>query len=695
MVPVAVAMKIALAAFVALLAAPPAAFGSVSITMREVSLHGGRTLAASSSREFDLVGLHWQGPGSVEFRTRSTAGRWSGWRRAAPEAEDLPDVGASESRPARGWRLGNPYWTGPSDRIAYRLRGRVNRLRAYFVRSPEERIPLRRVSLAGSPLILSRLSWGANESIRRAPPRYAMSAQFAVVHHTAGSNSYTRAQSAAIVRGIEVYHVKGNGWDDIGYNFLVDRYGQVFEGRYGGVDRNVIGAHAEGFNTGSVGVAVLGTYGSAAPPVAARSALAGLLSWRLDVAHVDPASTVTFTSGGNARFPSGVPVVLRAVSGHRDTGFTSCPGAALYAQLGAIAQQVASSGLPKLYAPSARGAIGGPVRFRARLSEELPWTVTVSDGTGSVVATGTGTGQDVDWTWDASTAAQGPYGWTIAAGDAVRPATGTIGTAAVPLAIKSPSATPRTITPNGDGKTDSSEISYTLSTAATVTATLRAPDGRDLAVLFSAQRTAGKQSFRFTAAAIADGRYEIVLSATDGKTTVTAFVPVLVDRTVGHFTAAPAALSPNGDGVSDELTVTFELTRAAAVRVEIARAGKTLTSVYSANLQPGEQTVGWNGAGVKDGKYAAVLTATNEIGRVVHSALFRIDTIPPRLRAISFRRLVFAVNEAVTVRLTVNGKPIVRTVRAGSFSFRHGRVRAVRAVARDAAGNLSRTLKYP
>ena len=153
------------------------------------------------------------------------------------------------------------------------------------------RIPLRRVSIAGSPLMLSREVWGANEAIRRAPPSYAPSVQFAVVHHTAGTNSYTASQSAAIVRGIEIYHVKGNGWNDIGYNFLVDKYGQVFEGRYGGVDRHVIGAHAEGFNTGSVGVAVLGSYGSSAPPKVARTALANLLAWRLDIAHVDPTST--------------------------------------------------------------------------------------------------------------------------------------------------------------------------------------------------------------------------------------------------------------------------------------------------------------------------------------------------------------------------------------------------------------------
>ena len=134
------------------------------------------------------------------------------------------------------------------------------------------------------------------------------------------------AQSPAIVRAIQLYHVKGNGWNDIGYNFLVDRFGQVFEGRYGGIERNVVGAHAEGFNTGSVGVSLLGEYSSLAVSQKARDALAALLAWRLDIAHVDPASTLSFISGGNARFPAGLPVFLRTVSGHRDAGFTDCPG---------------------------------------------------------------------------------------------------------------------------------------------------------------------------------------------------------------------------------------------------------------------------------------------------------------------------------------------------------------------------------
>jgi hypothetical protein len=687
-------MKPILFAALIFFVAPASAFAGASLTMRDIPLHGERSLAAATP-EFDMVGLHWRGSGSVQFRTRSLSGRWSSWQSAAPEAEDLPDAGTVETRRSRGWRIGNPYWTGASDRIEYRLHGRVQRLRAYFVQSPEVRIPLRRVSMAGSPLLLSREVWGANEAIRREPPRYAQSLQFAVVHHTAGTNSYTRSQSAAIVRGIEVYHVKGNGWNDIGYNFLVDKYGQVFEGRYGGVDQPVIGAHAEGFNTGSVGVAMLGTYGSSAPPAVARTALANLLAWRLDIAHVDPTSKLTWISGGNPKFAAGVPVALRAVSGHRDTGFTTCPGAALYARLGAIAQQANATGLPKLYAPSVKGTLGGPIRFRARLSESLPWSVTVADSTGATLATGTGTGTDIDWTWDAALSVSGSYSWTIAGGTTVRSATGTIGAAPVPLAIRSALATPRTITPNGDGQTDATVISYTLSAPATVTATLRGPDGTDLSVLFSQQKPAGKQSFRFTAAGIPDGRYEIVLTATDSRTTVTSIVPVLVDRTVRGFTTSPLAVSPNGDGVSDELTFGFELTRDASVRLEIAQAGKTLAPVYSAALGVGPHAVSWAPSGLKDGKYAAVLAATNDLGTVVHTILFRIDTAAPVLRALSFRNLRFRVSEPATIRLIVNGKLVTRSVKAGVFSYRAPRVRTVRIVAQDAAGNLSRTLRYP
>jgi N-acetylmuramoyl-L-alanine amidase-like protein len=668
-------VKIVLAVAVAFFAAPAAAFGEVSLTMREVPLHGERTLAAAQPARFDMVGLHWRGPGSVAFRTRSTAGRWSAWQPAAPEAEDLPDS------PSRGWRLGNPYWVGASDRIAYRLRGRVTRLRAYFIESPEERIPLRRFSMTGSPPLISRTAWGANEAIRRAAPTYARSIQLAVVHHTAGTNSYTAAQSASIVRGIEVYHVKGNGWNDIGYNFLVDKYGQVFEGRYGGVDKNVIGAHAEGFNTGSVGVALIGTYQTTAPTTAEKTALTNLLAWRLDVAHVDPLSTLTYASGGNARFPAGTPVFLRAVSGHRDTGFTTCPGAVLYGQLGALARQAAATGLPKLYTPVVQGQLGGLVRFQGRLSTSLPWTVTVSDSTGAVVATGTGTSTEIDWTWDASAVAQASYTWTISAGTAVRPATGVIGTAPVALAIKSLTATPRTIS-------DATQISYTLTASATVTATLRDSGGHDVATLFTQQHQPGRQTFKLTATNIPEGHFQLVLTAANGKSTATASVPVVIDRTVTQFSVAPVV-------TKGEITFAFDLARVAAVRLDVQRSGKVVAPVYSATLPPGAQNVGWNAAGTPDGTYAGALTTSGVVGNATRTVLFRIDTRPPALRARSFRALRFWVSEPATVTLILNGRRVVRSVRAGTFSYRHGRVRSVRIVARDAAGNVSPTLKYP
>src|SRR5919206_3749636 len=147
----------------------------------------------SAKPRFDMVALHWRGRGTVSFRTRSRS-HWSRWRAAAPEADDTPDAGSSEWR-VRGWKLGNPWWTGGSDAIQVRAHGRVSRVRAYFVRSPVEMIPLRRLSIAGSPPIITRAQWGANESIRRAAPAYADALRFAVVHHTAGDSGSSPAEA--------------------------------------------------------------------------------------------------------------------------------------------------------------------------------------------------------------------------------------------------------------------------------------------------------------------------------------------------------------------------------------------------------------------------------------------------------------------------------------------------------------------
>jgi hypothetical protein len=513
-------LKLVCAAALVALAFPGVArAGQASLAVRDVPVHGGRALAAAASPRFDLVGLHWRGSGNVSFSTRSLAGRWSPWRPAAPEAADAPDPLSGEAAREAGWRLGSPYWTGPSDAIRYRLQGRVGRLRAYFVRSTAVAVPPRTLSMAGSPLIVPRLGWSANERIRRERPKYAPSLRLAIVHHTAGSNSYRASQSAAIVRAIEIYHVLGNGWNDIGYNFLVDKYGQIFEGRYGGVDRNVVGAHAQGFNSGSVGVALLGTYTAKAPSAAALRSLEALLAWRLDLAHVDPRSALTYLSGGNPRFGPGVPVFLRAISGHRDTGFTTCPGYALYRRLPTIAIGVSKIGLPKLYAPLVTGRVPGRVRFRAKLSSPLPWDVTVTDSVGVSLASGTGTTAKVDWTWDARGYARGKFFWTISAGSGLRPATGTLGGKPLPLRITDVLAQPPAISPNGDGVDDYATISYTLSAPATVTATLLDASGATVSTLFADElHGAGPQSFVFYGDDIPDGTYTIVIQAkAEGK----------------------------------------------------------------------------------------------------------------------------------------------------------------------------------
>ena len=496
-------------AILILLALPATARAEeATLVTRDLPVAGARTLASARAPDrFNLVGLHWQGPGRVSFRTRSLSGRWSVWRAAAPEAEDAPDPGSSEGVRSGRWKLGNPYWTGASDRIQYRLRGRVSRLRAHYVWSPVGDSAPRAPATAATPAIVPRTTWRANELIRRGAPRYSSTVRYAVVHHSAGSNSYTREQSAAVVRAIQVYHVRGNGWDDIGYNFLVDRYGQVFEGRFGGVERNVIGAHAQGFNTGSVGVALLGNYNSVALSTEARSALVRLLAWRLDVAHVDPLEAFTMPSGGNPRYPSGVPVFLRPISGHRDVGFTSCPGSVVYSQLNLLGRAVSVTGLPKLYAPAATPA-AGRIRFTGRLSSSIPWTVTVTDPVGTQVATGGGFGPRVDWTWDARGVPAGRYSWAIRAGTTLRPATGTLlagGGAA--LTLSSVSASPTTVSPNGDGFADSTTIRYTLGAPATVTATVLDGDGLALATLFSEPKPVGAQSFSWLPDALPDGSY--------------------------------------------------------------------------------------------------------------------------------------------------------------------------------------------
>jgi hypothetical protein len=683
-------MKVLLVTIVAALAAPAAAFAGPSMTVREVPLHGARTLAAVQHR-FNMVAVHWRGSGTVLFSTRGARG-WSAWQ--AMDDDMSPDAGNSENR-VRTWRLGNVVWTGTASAIRYRMRGAVTRLRAYYLWSPVESTPTRRLSIANAPPIIPRLSWGADESIRRADPQVSSAIHFAVVHHTAGTNVYTAAQSASIVRGIELYHVKGNGWNDIGYNFLVDKYGQVFEGRYGGVDKAIVGAHSLGFNTGSVGVAVLGDYGSAGLSPAAKTSLEQLLAWKLDVAHIDPLSTISWTSGGNPRFPSGVAVQLRAISGHRDTNFTDCPGTVLYGELPGIAKDVALLGGPKVYAPLASGKLGGQIRFGAHLSAALPWTVTVTDSSGAVAAQGGGTGSVVDWTWDAATVPLQKYTWAIATAGA-RSASGTIGAGSVALAVQNAAATPALLSPGGDPIDDTTTVAYTLTSPATVTATFFDPSGTALSTLFTTPKPAGAQTFTFTATSgLVSGPYSIQIAATTaaGKT-ASATVPFVVDDTLDAFTSTPSIFSTAKGG---SVAITFTLTRVpVSTQFTVLRGSDVVAHPPSAIAGTGPQTLTWDGrldggSTAPDGEYTLSLAITDQYTSFVRTAPVTLDSTAPAITVLSYRTMKFRLSEPATLTLVVGTSRYSRTItKATTTTFwLKQKPHAYQLIATDAAGNVS------
>jgi hypothetical protein len=678
-----------LAAAVLVLAAPGAA-AAAGLSLASTDLHGGGPIAA---KRFELVGLHWRGSGKVLFRTRSADGRWSRWQPAAPGEDDLPDRG-TEVR-LRGWTLGAPYWTGGSNRVQYRTVGRVRQVRAFFVRGPVRGLPFRRPDFTDQPAIITRAQWHAPESLRRAPPSYADGVHVAIVHHTAGSNSYSASQSASIVRAIMLYHVQANGWNDIGYNFLVDKYGQVFEGRYGGMTRPVIGAHAMGFNAGSVGVALLGNYTSAAVTPAAKAALISLLAWRLDLSHVDPLSRVVRISAGNPRYPPGTAVTLNAIGAHRDTYPTSCPGTSLYRQLPSIRLGVSQTGLPKIYDPTFTGVLGGQVRFTARLSAVSDWTVTVRDQAGTVVASSAGNGARVDWTWDASGAIQSQqYTWSIAAPSA-RSATGTIGAPLPAPSLQQVKVAPAVVLPNAGSGNDRASVTYRLNVQAIVTVSVLDAAGGTVAELFHGLRQGGRQTFVWKNVAIPDGRYRLSISARNAVgQEAHALVPVAVDRTLGPFTTSAAAFSPRA---GRQLVFGFRLFGPAHIQLRIMAGSKVLQTVLDAEMNAGQQQVPWDGGGLLDGRYTAILRVTDAVGTAQESVRETIDHIAPRLRLLSLRSLRFRLSEAARVTLVVNGRASRLTVkRAGVFSARHhGTIRRLRAFAVDAAGNRSPVIRRP
>ncbi|MEW1638436.1 N-acetylmuramoyl-L-alanine amidase [Streptomyces sp. NPDC093801] len=320
---------------------PPAAGRAFTLTTDRAA----PALTAARTAGFSMLAVtapagRPPGPGGYRVRTRArSSGAWSPWTVLEP---------------------GEPWWAGPSTGVEVRAAGTDAPLAAGLRLDlvdpgpdPAARpgsgpaAPALPASYEGTgaaprrPRVVARADWGAAED-GGAPVLYGREVEAVFVHHTAQTNAYDCADSPAIVRGLQTLHRRANGWKDLSYNYVVDKCGTVFEGRAGGSDRPVTGAHTLGFNTDTLGVAVIGRYTDEEAPAAAVEAVARLAAWALRRYGHDPAGTVTLTSSvDNGRFRRGERVTVERVSGHRDVFATECPGTALHRRLPAVRARAA------------------------------------------------------------------------------------------------------------------------------------------------------------------------------------------------------------------------------------------------------------------------------------------------------------------------------------------------------------------
>ncbi len=337
----------------ATLAGPPRA--TLGVQRLGTLARGARTIALAHNA--DLVGLAWSGAAAarVQLRFRDASGRWSPWLSAAAGSHG-PDLAPR----AGGASVGGPVWTGGTRLVQLRSDRTLADARLHVIdvsagagaaalARAAERSPLARLAAAslplaapvlqagaGQPPIIARAAWAGGEAPPRVAPEYG-AVRLAFVHHTENPNGYLAGEVPAMLRAIFAFHRYVNGWNDIGYNFVIDAFGRIFEARAGGIDEPVVGAHAGGYNLVSTGVAVLGSFMSVPISAAARAALQRLLAWKLALHGVPSQGRVTVrvnpAGAVYSRFPANALVPLPRIAGHRDGDSTDCPGDVLYGEL--------------------------------------------------------------------------------------------------------------------------------------------------------------------------------------------------------------------------------------------------------------------------------------------------------------------------------------------------------------------------
>jgi hypothetical protein len=453
----------------------PSALTAVRTVVSQVDPGQSKTISVRMPWRANMIGVSFIDPShsqnGVAIVTRAhTAAGWSSWEELGENDNGTTGV---EARHETTRVTTEALWVGTADRVEVRLSvgtgvKAIHDVRVHLINTLGDARPanvftrvihaighffsLHAVSATtpaqaatSQPAIISRAQWGADASHLNLPcPGIAPTLNMAFIHHTDTTNSYTKSQSAGIVRGIFRYHTDTRGYCDIAYNFLVDKYGQIFEGRLGGITNNVVGAHTGGYNYGSVGVAMLGNYSNVKPTSAMLTSVTKLLAWRLDVAHVPAIGTVSVKTGsGNDHHAAGSMVTFNRIAGHRDASYTSCPGAYLYRDMAWIRSKVASIGVPKIYLPLQSSLILRPdgdgkndsSQVTASLNNTARWKLVFTNATGTALRTFSALTYKVSATWDGKNqqgqfVPNGIYRWTLTAvdstGHSATPASGQV-----------------------------------------------------------------------------------------------------------------------------------------------------------------------------------------------------------------------------------------------------------------------------
>jgi hypothetical protein len=347
---------------------------------------------------FRMLGVTWSGAGPSEdgavlvtARTR-TGGSWSDWF----ELHTMVDGG---TEPSPNGRFGTvPYWAGDSNGVQVRVDAVGDAdptdVRADLIEpGTSDADAAIGADWSGStaaaatdrPPIVTRAEWGADESLRDKRLENSDTLKVAFVHHTAGSNDYTRRESPAVVRGLYSYYVNTLEYADMGYNFLVDKYGTIYEGRAGSITKPVRSAASGGFNTDTLAVVAMGNFESAPASDAMVQGISKVLAYRLSRYHRDPFGSKVLTAEvGSSKYAAGRKVSMKVISGHRDSQLTACPGGNLYKRIPAIRRLAADAMGSSLIEPkvSTRSVPMGAeveVAVRAGVTQQQNWTLTVRE----------------------------------------------------------------------------------------------------------------------------------------------------------------------------------------------------------------------------------------------------------------------------------------------------------------------------